>query len=224
MHLKSNFPDYDPDHPLFWEFPAIPKIIHQLWVGPRPRPQRLLDTWKNAHPDWEYVLWTEENLKDFRFKNQKQIDAMPEWNGKADIMRYEILDRFGGVFMDADSECLNPLDPFFLNNDSFSVYENEKQRGGLIACGIMGAVPNCLLMKLCVDELSKIEVKSPAWWYCGPVFFTWVIQTHNYPIHVYPSHYFLPNHYTGECYAGTDKIYALHKWGTTTNNYEVTGS
>ena len=27
----------------------IPKIIHQLWIGPKSPPTKLMDTWKNKH-------------------------------------------------------------------------------------------------------------------------------------------------------------------------------
>ncbi len=220
------FPDYDPAHPLWWEDERlfcppkpgkIPRVIHQLWIGPKRRPARLMQTWKDKHPDWEYVLWDEDGLKDFGFENQLQIDAMPEWNGKADIMRYEILHRHGGVFMDADSECLNPLDDFFLDNDSFAVLENESRRGALVACGIMGATKGCRLMKNCILD---VRAGQPAWWYVGPVYFTWVIQSNMYTdITLYPSHWFIPNHYTGDKYDGPDKLYADHKWGTAMHLY-----
>lgn len=222
------FPAYDPSHPLWWDdlVPktpkpgAIPRIIHQIWIGPKPRPKKLMDGYRDMHPDWTYILWTEKNLKYLTWKNQKHIDEMPEWNGKADLYRYELLLRFGGVWMDADSECLAPFDDFFLENDSFAIYENEKHRGGLVACGVIGATPGNELMRLCVDEIHSMpRLDTPAWWSVGPVFFTWVVGKHQYPIKVYPGHWFIPNHYTGEVYSGPDKIYADHKWGTAKHLY-----
>ena len=34
----------------------IPKIIHQLWIGPHPVPTTLMDTWKEKHPEFEYIF------------------------------------------------------------------------------------------------------------------------------------------------------------------------
>ena len=42
----------------------IPKIIHQLWVGPKKPPLQLMETWKTNHPDWQYMFWNEETLKE----------------------------------------------------------------------------------------------------------------------------------------------------------------
>ena len=40
----------------------IPKIIHQLWIGPKPRPSKFMATWKEKHPDYEYIMWNEEDM------------------------------------------------------------------------------------------------------------------------------------------------------------------
>ena len=96
----------------------IPKIIHQIWLGPRTRPQFWMDTWKidylNNYPDWEYRLWTEKEVKELTLVNKKFYNRLAKNNkrydkfaGMADILRYEILYQFGGVFIDADSIWMN---------------------------------------------------------------------------------------------------------------------
>lgn len=86
----------------------IPKIIHQIWIGPKPAPTDLMDTWRDKHPDFEYIRWSETELAERGFVSecQSQIDDMPEINGKADIYRWEILHKYGGIFVDADSVCV----------------------------------------------------------------------------------------------------------------------
>src|SRR5438876_9483420 len=42
----------------------IPKIIHQIWLG-SPVPsvyEPFMKSWQEKHPDWEYRLWTDENV------------------------------------------------------------------------------------------------------------------------------------------------------------------
>lgn len=44
---------------------SVPKFIHQSWSS-RELPakfQRWSDTWRSNHPDWEWVLWTDEDNK-----------------------------------------------------------------------------------------------------------------------------------------------------------------
>ena len=42
---------------------SIPRIIHQIWIGPKPAPTKFMDTWKDKHPDFEYIRWTEKEMK-----------------------------------------------------------------------------------------------------------------------------------------------------------------
>ena len=47
----------------------IPKIIHQIWLGDKDlMPLNCMKTVKEIHYDWQYYLWTEENLKNIREK------------------------------------------------------------------------------------------------------------------------------------------------------------
>ena len=83
------------------------------------------------NPSWEHILWTEENMPELA--NQRQFEAMNELAGKADILRYELLNTHGGFFIDADSECISPLDDFLTENDAFCCWENEQIRTGLMS-------------------------------------------------------------------------------------------
>lgn len=202
----------------------IPKIIHQIWIGPKTIPIKYMKTWKSMNPEWEHMIWTDDLIKEHYpngFINQKHIDEIEEWAGKADIMRYEILHDFGGFYADADSICVGSLDDFFLKHDSFAGFENEQVRQGLIANGYIGAIKGCELMKILIDKLFRIESVSQkntgkmAWQMVGPLFFTNTIIEKNYPIAVYPSYLFIPEHYSGIKYTGKNKIYAKQLWGST---------
>ena len=54
------------------------------------------------------------------------------------------------------------------------------------------------------------------WMITGPLLLTNVVSGMRYEgMKVYPSHYFIPKHYTGLEYTGDGKIYAKQYWGTT---------
>ena len=92
----------------------IPKKIHQVWVG-SPVPEaynRLRQTWIDLHPDWEYKLWTDKDAEDFGMKNKSLFDRIENNGSKADIFRYEIIYRHGGIYADTDFECIKPFDMF----------------------------------------------------------------------------------------------------------------
>jgi mannosyltransferase OCH1-like enzyme len=195
----------------------IPKTIHQIWIGPLPAPTRLTSTWRTMHPDWEYRLWTDHT----GWENQSQIDIMSEWNGKADIMRYEILEKYGGILVDADSECVQPLDESFLVHEAFACWENEILRPGLVATGYVGACKGSSLMRKCIDAIKVRDIGGvPAWQCVGPGLFTEVSRGYE-GLYIYPARTFIPIHYTGLAAPGRSPIYAKQYWGSTLQNYET---
>ena len=138
----------------------IPKIIHQIWIGPNPRPAKLMATFRDKHPDFEYILWTEEEIvrRGFKLENQAAYDSMEQWCGKADILRWEILYRYGGIYQDADSVCLEPFDDILLSTHAFAGYGNEVAREGLVAVGTMGFPAGHPLCKAAMNYIKKSSI------------------------------------------------------------------
>lgn len=52
----------------------IPWIIHQVWIGPLEPPTKWLQTWQDLNPNWEYKLWTNEEIFGRKWHNQHIID------------------------------------------------------------------------------------------------------------------------------------------------------
>ena len=207
----------------------IPKIIHQLWIGPKPMPTKFMDTWQNKHPDFEYIRWTEAEImrRGLKLECIDAINRMSEINGKADIIRWEILYHYGGIFLDADSICIEPFDESFLNRTAFAGFENEECRQGLVATGTMGYEPKHPLCRGAIDWMLKNDscpetCGKRAWYTVGPGLLTRLLETGKYTdFSVYPSYMFLPLHFTGIEYRGHKKIYAFQEWGSTKQNYEI---
>lgn len=47
-----------------------------------------------------------KDVKLLILKNQIAYSSAKNWGMKSDILRYEILQKFGGVYIDTDYECL----------------------------------------------------------------------------------------------------------------------
>lgn len=208
---------------------VIPKIIHQLWIGPKPRPSNFMKTWEEKHPDFEYILWSEEELKKRQFPLRciNKINEIEEINGKADIIRWEILYHYGGLFVDADSLCIEPFDYLIEKGSSFVGYENETARPGLVATGTMAFTKNHPLCYDAVDWILRNPVsqklaRQMAWQTVGPGLLTRMLQSGKFKdIIIFPSYYFLPEHPTGIKYNGHSKVYTYQEWGSTKRNYDI---
>ena len=207
----------------------IPKIIHQLWIGPKPAPTKFMDTWKEKNPDFEYIRWSEEELvkRNMVIECKNRVNEMEEINGKADIIRWEILYKYGGVFVDADSICIEPIDDVLMTKKCFAGWEQEELRPDLIATGTMGFPPKHPLVRHAIDHIkqncvSVAVTKKRAWITVGPMLLTNLYNTGFYKdLTIFPSYSFLPIHCTGKEYNGYGKIYAYQEWGSTKQNYEI---
>ena len=207
----------------------LPKILHQIWIGSLSALTNLMKTWKDKHPEFEYILWTEAEIekRGIVFECSRQIELMSEINGKADIIRWELLYKYGGYFVDADSICINPFDDFFENNTGFATFENETVRKGLIATGTMGFMPKHPICRDIIDWIKTADAERiiqihRAWYSVGPGLLTKMLETRKYTdIAIYPSYCFLPHHFTGPKYKGHKKIYGYQEWGTAKQSYET---
>lgn len=118
----------------------IPKIIHQIWLGDKPKPEyykRFRDTWLIKNPDFEYILWDDGKVKDLKLINQKLYNSISNPGAKSDVLRYELLYIFGGIYVDTDFECLKsvPNDLLKLNYVACMQFENKPQIGNSIIFG-----------------------------------------------------------------------------------------
>jgi len=92
----------------------IPKIIHQ--TAPEDRGTwpdvwgRYQVTWQTKHPDFQYVLWTDEDLDRFmKTEYPEYYDVYRAYDvhiKRVDVARYFILYHFGGIYADMDTECV----------------------------------------------------------------------------------------------------------------------
>jgi len=211
---------------------SIPKIIHQIWIGTKPAPTEFMDTWRDKNPDFDYIRWNEEEIvkRDMNIECSERIDEMEEINGKADIIRWEILYKYGGVFLDADSICIEGINDVLLKCKCFAGWEHEKLRPGLIATGTMGFPPKHPLVKEAIDwiKTNSVNVKETgkrAWLTVGPGLLTQMYNTGKFKdLTIFPSYSFLPIHHTGSEYTGHGKVYAYQEWGSTKHNYDIMNS
>ena len=199
----------------------IPKIIHQLWIGDASKmPKDAMETIKKDNPDCEYKLWTEKELNNLKIskKLELKIKCMPELCGKCDIYRYLILQKYGGIYIDADSVSVEPLADFFFKTPGIA-FENEYCRKDLLAIGFLAFPPNHPLMNDCIAHIESNPIKSPAWIHTGNLMLTNIVKEKKYQFNFYPSYYFYPEHHTRHQYKGHGKVYLSQLWGSTYNRY-----
>jgi hypothetical protein len=94
----------------------IPRVIHQIWIGPHPLPARWVQSWQRycaaRHPaeHWAHRVWRDGDVERFlegcggTFASclLPLYRRLPQHCLRADVARYAILWVLGGVYVDAD--------------------------------------------------------------------------------------------------------------------------
>jgi len=139
--------------------PRIPKVIHQIWIGGK-LPEKYhawQQSWIKNHSDWLYILWDDEAIEKLDLDNKELYKAAKSYSAKSDIARYEIIYRFGGVYLDMDFECLRPFDIF---HHCCDFYAGCDANGVRIFSTPLGARPGHPILKACIEHLSKLSGQS----------------------------------------------------------------
>jgi mannosyltransferase OCH1-like enzyme len=151
-------------------------------------------------------LRTDDDLDTFPFIDKKSFDSVTNWGAKADILRYQIVYLYGGVYIDIDFECLRPLDPLIKSHALFVTIGDNKGLTSrinlpIIANAIIGASPKNdflfnLIKRISMTDKSKLK---DTWFFTGPGVFTIeffkYIRSEKEFIIPYPIKFFYPLHH-----------------------------
>lgn len=161
------------------DIPKIFKVIHQIWIGPKPFPEvckKLGNNWKKFHPTWEYRLWTndsiDEVLSQMSLEHRELYDQADDWRGKGDILRYHILYLHGGLYVDMDSLCLASFEEIHHYYDFYTgISHNNNWREEILNNATISCSPGHPIMKHVIDNIKKDTTKQ--WCYVhGVLYFT----------------------------------------------------
>lgn len=129
----------------------IPKIIHYAWFGselPENISQRVR-CWKQILPDWRFILWNEDNFDISKFNFTKEMYDKGKFGYAADELRFDVLYRYGGFYLDTDMLLKRDLSIFLKHKMVWGFqYDNS------ILTSMIGSEPN---QSLLMDILDVYE-------------------------------------------------------------------
>ena len=124
-------------------YSTIPKIIHYVWMGDKPRPDAFIDTWRrHLGSDWIIKEWNESNFDIDSIPFLRQAYDAKKFGIAVDPIRATVLYQFGGVWMDTDVIMTRDPSPF-LQYDFFASYESEQW----LNVGTLGVRPGLSIMR-----------------------------------------------------------------------------
>lgn len=138
----------------------IPKTIWQTWKT-HELPQiaaAARNTWISKNPGWEFWLVDDAEARTFIEENCSArvlaaYDAMPVPVMKADLWRYAVVHRYGGVYTDLDTSCVVPLDQW-IDVGADAVLAPEPS-GDLLCQWTFAAAPGSPLLAAVLDLVCE---------------------------------------------------------------------
>ena len=134
FHDKNGVNLFAPNSLARYEQIQIPKLIHYCWFGKGEIPakcRKWMESWEKYCQDYEIIKWSEDNYDVHKSRYMSQAYDTGEWAFVSDYARIDIVNEYGGVYLDTDVELIRNLDEL-LKNDAFCGFENCR----LVAYGL----------------------------------------------------------------------------------------
>lgn len=161
---------------------VMERNIHQIWISDQPIPKIrtvLHETIREVNPGFRLRLWRMEDITPQNFPVTYQVvqrtfehhkdSARSFFTLAADLLRYELIFRHGGLYVDFKMEGKKPLDMFlkyevlYLDCDIADIRLGNPQAIGI---GVMGSAQNNfyiqkLLYEVIFEENIKFSLSIP---------------------------------------------------------------
>ncbi|KAI6652890.1 Cell surface protein [Oopsacas minuta] len=223
----------------------IPKIFHFIWVSPNldTTNQSNLDvgilsniqTCLDKHPDWAYRIWTDDMVRrEYPVLSVQLLDyGIPAVI--SDVLRFNILASYGGIYMDTDFICFRSLEPL-LEKQTCTAFAGSEDayvdnEFNLVSVALIASIPGHFILERAASYAVNAARKSgKPNEKTGPFFLAKMIRKYNttseciYVINkkaFYDCNYEVREECDGriEDYTNDNEIYAMHLWYASWHSY-----
>ncbi len=217
----------------------FPRIIHQTWKTEQVPPEfsAYVQSWKTAHPEWQYMLWTDEDnrlfIKEYFGWFLSTYDSYTYKIQRVDAVRYFILYHFGGLYVDLDFECHKNFDelvakhPCILGKEPYVHAKTVYGVPFVVSNALMGSTMEHPLwletFKLLQERARDPRLRKNVLWSTGPGLLTdslsRLVQNPQSRVFVTEPEWFFPKpahqYQTVNSRRKSVKPWATHHWANT---------
>lgn len=209
------------------------KIIHQIWFTFSIKSKKLYqdlkkyrNSWDILNPDWFHYIWTEKIalffMKLYYPSYVSLYNSYPYAIQRVDVLRYFILQMYGGIYVDMDMECLKSLT--YMRNlfpkDIYIIETANSTLGSKVSNSMMFSIPKHPFWKKVIKKLRKN--KDTPWYYSrhlsimystGPSFLNRLFTKYQYKLslNLFPMDLFNPKGISDDVkIIDRNKVYTIH--------------
>lgn len=105
----------------------IPKIIHYCWFGKKTKSPEIIEcisSWKKFFKGWEIIEWNEDNFDLSKYTYALDAYKCKKWAFVSDVVRLDVLEKYGGIYLDVDVEFIRTLPCNYLNYEGILGFEH----------------------------------------------------------------------------------------------------
>lgn len=149
---------------------SVVQIVHRFWGGPSPIPDNYAEfgiQWEELNPGWKHILWTEETILEQGVINKDvwddlaipaeghRIDEIALATQRADVIGYELVYKYGGLYVNTDIQPVRPLSVLFDNYPEALEYAAAPMEDAefVVNAALWAPQPGMLFWQQCVEYL-----------------------------------------------------------------------
>jgi len=152
--------------------PTIPRQLflywHQGWKDAPDIVKRCAGTWQHHNPSWDISLLDATSIADkIELPSELQALQLP-LPARSDAIRISLLRRYGGVWADATTWCMRPLDDWIESvcyNSGFFAYDKSSRRHP-VSSWFLATSRNSRIIELWHSETQYLLTKTLAYVRC----------------------------------------------------------
>lgn len=155
----------------------IPNTLHFIWLGLRPFPRdsiKNIESWMRFHPDWTVKFWSDDPSRPCPVEGMEKhlitelsdaeiysfVGKTDNYGEQSDLLRYAILDREGGVYVDHDVECFSSFSSLNGGYDFYCGLEAPHKvmgvRSRIFCCNcLVGSIPGHPILKRTMENIAE---------------------------------------------------------------------
>lgn len=174
----------------------IPNIFHQIWLWWKELPRDFATyqkTWTSKNIDWQIKIWREDDIWILKYFDSKDYSQLTHFSAKSDYLRFCIILEYGGIYIDTDFECLQPIEPLLDNLDFFICNEHRSLEYPSISGAIFGSIPEHKIVRGIFHWMHKsIYTEKRSIYKVWPPYVTQYVLKNRQDIKIFPANLFYP--------------------------------